>query len=146
MKCPHCGQTDGQVKSGHNTSGSQRYQCTACHRKYTPEPTHHGYPEAVRRQAIQLYVDGINLRRIGRIVGLTHQTVSNWVNAYAATLPPPPPLVPGPQQVNELDELYTFVGTKKNASMSSRKSTERRGVSSDGRLPSTGSKRQSKRW
>ena len=59
-----------------------------------------------------MYVDGINLRRIARHLGVVHQTVANWVNAAAERLPEQPPQ---PQRVEtaELDEVYTFIGHKK---------------------------------
>jgi IS1 family transposase len=94
MKCPHCKDEQQQVKIGHNPSGSQRYLCKVCRRKYTPEPKEHGYSQAVRHVALKLYVDGMNLRRIGRTLGVDHQTVANWVTAHANQLPDSPP-VPG---------------------------------------------------
>ena len=117
--CPHCHSTEHQVKAGRNRSGSQRYLCKACGRRYTPKPKSQGYPEAMRRQAIQLYVDGLNFRRIARILGVCHRTVINWVNAYVEQLPESPP-VPSdvPLEVNELDELFTFVGKKRTKSTS----------------------------
>jgi transposase-like protein len=113
MNCPHCARTDGQLKIGCNPSGSQRYLCKSCQRKYTPEPKPQGYADSVHRQALAWYVDGMNLRRIGRTLGIAHQTAANWVKAHAATLPDSPPLPPEPHQVDELDELFTFIGTKK---------------------------------
>lgn len=71
MKCPFCAQTEGQVKVGRNPSGSQRYLCRGCGHTYTPEPSPHGYAEAIRQQALRLYVDGMNLRRIGRTLGVS---------------------------------------------------------------------------
>lgn len=110
MKCPKCGITQYQSKAGYNRSGSQRYHCTQCGAKYTPVRQHHGYPLELRTQAIRLYVDGLNFRRIARQLGVHHQTVINCVNAYVAALPP----AAVPQQTTiELDELYTFVGEKK---------------------------------
>lgn len=125
-RCPHCGQSSHQQKVGQNPSGSQRYLCTDCQRKYTPQSQQQGYTEAVRQQAIRLYVDGLSLRRIARHLGVVHQTVANWVRAYAATLPDAPPDAPPapphdprhPLPVVELDELYTFEGAKKSASTS----------------------------
>ena len=70
-----------------------------------------GYEQTVRDQAIRLYVEGMNLRRIGRILGVNHQSVANWVNAYADRLPAAP--VPENVETVELDELFTFVGDKK---------------------------------
>jgi transposase-like protein len=89
-----------------------------CGTKYTPEPKLHGYPDEVRQQAIRMYVDGMNLRRIGRHLGLHHRTVSLWVKAHAASLPEPPQ----PEEVKaaEADELFTFIGHKKTGSTSSR--------------------------
>lgn len=117
-ECPNCHQTDRQVKAGLNKSGSQRYRCQHCRYRYTPQPKPRGYGEEVRRQAIQHYVDGMNLRRIGRMLGLDHQTIANWVNAYAARVPDRPPLPSSSPQVCELDELFTFVGDKKTKSTS----------------------------
>ena len=87
-----------------------------CQRKYTPEPQHQGYPPEVRQQALRMYVDGMNLRRIGRHLGLHHRTVSLWVQAYAAQLPDPP--VPDEVAEAEMDELFTFIGDKKTGSTS----------------------------
>jgi transposase-like protein len=72
----------------------------------------------MRKQAVQLYVDGMNLRRIGRHLGVHHRTVSLWVKAHAASLP----AAPLPEEVKsaEMDELFTFIGNKKTGSTSSR--------------------------
>jgi transposase-like protein len=119
IRCPHCARTEAQVKVGCNPSGSQRYLCKACRRKYTPDPKPQGYGIALRQQAIQLYVDGVNLRRIGRILGVDHHSVANWVNAHADRLPDKPPMPSGEVVVSELDELFTVVGDKKTKSISS---------------------------
>ena len=66
---------------------------------------------------MRLYVDGMNLRRIARHLGVVHQTVANWVQAYAASLPVTPPQ-PDTVTVIEQDELYTFVEAKKTKSIS----------------------------
>jgi phage terminase small subunit len=53
----------------------------------------------------------MNLRRIGRQLGVNPQSVANWAQAHAEKLPP----APVPEQVEnaELDELFTFIGDKK---------------------------------
>lgn len=113
--CPYCQSTERQVKAGRNGSGSQRYKCQVCQRKYTPEPKPIGYPDDVRRQAVQMYVDGMNFRRIART---SHRSVINWVNAHADHLPDHPPVPAEDLEVNELDELFTFVEDKKTKSTS----------------------------
>lgn len=116
MQCPKCDATQRQSKAGRNPSGSQRYQCTQCGAKYTPERQQHGYPLALREQAVKLYVDGMNFRRIARHLGVNHQTVINWVNAASRSAMPTP--VPDTVETIELDELHTFVGAKKTKRMS----------------------------
>ena len=116
--CPRCHQTTRQNKTGMTLSGSQRYLCMHCRSKYTPEPKQHGYPDEMRKQAVQMYVDGMNLRRIARHLGIHHRTVSLWVKARAASLPEVP--VPKEVKTAEMDELFTFIGNKKTGSTSSR--------------------------
>jgi transposase-like protein len=63
-----------------------------------------------------MYVDGMNLRRVARHLGVNHQSVANWVNAYAARLPEAPQ--PEGVDILEIDEVYTFIGEKKTKSSS----------------------------
>ena len=114
MKCPKCESETKQHKVGKNTSGSQRYRCYLCGCKYTPEPKSHSYNAEFRKKAVQLYVDGMNLRRIGRHLGVHHQSVANWVKAHAEKLPIAP--VPEKVETAELDEVFTFIGDKKTGS------------------------------
>jgi hypothetical protein len=62
-------------------------------------------------------LEGNGFRRIGRLLGVNHQTVANWVAVAAAEVPTPPPQ-PADSGVIELDELYTFIGQKKTESTS----------------------------
>jgi transposase len=127
MKCPKCGSEEKQHKVGKLPSGSQRYRCYLCGCKYTPEKKPHSYDEEFRKKAVQLFVDGMNLRRIGRQLGVHHQSVANWAKAHAEQLPE----VAVPEKVDhaEMDELFTFLGEKKTRSTSSRKLTGKRGAS-----------------
>ena len=68
----------------------------------------------MRAQALQLYVDGMNQRRIARTLGVNHQSVANWIKAHAQQVPPAP--LPEHSEISELDELFTFVGAKKTSS------------------------------
>lgn len=64
-----------------------------------------------------MYLEGLGFRRIGRLLGVDHVSVMNWVNARAETITDTPPV---PEQVDtvEMDELYTFIGSKKTESTS----------------------------
>lgn len=114
LECPYCNSTERQIKAGRNRAGSQRFQCRECDRHYTPEPKLNGYPEEVRQQAVRLYLEGTNFRRIGRLLAVNHQSVVNWINAYHQQLPLQQHSISKPETV-ELDELYSFIGTKKKA-------------------------------
>src|SRR4051812_2135341 len=100
IECPHCQRCERQVKVGFDDSGSKRYLCQVCQRKYTPNPNVQGYDTATPQAASRLYADGMNLRRIA------HPTVANWVNAHAAQLPDTPSQPAAPLGVIELDELF----------------------------------------
>ena len=82
-----------------------------CNRKYTPEPKQHGYPDSLRQRAIEMYVDGANLRRIARHLKVAPQTVAYWVTNVAKALPNA--LMPEEVQEAKMDELFTFIGDKK---------------------------------
>ena len=115
--CPQCHQTRYQVKDGFTRAGSQRMRCRACGKRYTPEAKAQGYADELRTQVLKMYVDGLNFRRIARLLGIHHQTVINWVNAAADKLPNTAP-TPAQAETVELDELYTFVRHKKTGSTS----------------------------
>jgi transposase-like protein len=109
--CVKCGSSERQVKKGFTGSGSQRYQCQGCGATYTPEPKEQGYSQTTRRQAVQLYSEGLSLRAIAGFLKVDPQSVSNWIKAYVAQLPPAP--LPASLDTVEMDELYSFVQKKK---------------------------------
>ncbi len=86
-----------------------------CSHKYTPEPKQQGYPKNMRKRALEMYVDGGNLRRIARHLKVAPRTVSLWVTDLAEALPN----TPMPQEVKEaeMDEMFTFIGDKKTESI-----------------------------
>ena len=85
-----------------------------CNRKYTPEPKAQGYPESMRKRAMEMYVDGGNLRRIARHLNVSPQTVAYWVTDLAEALPNAP--LPSEVKEAEMDEMFTFIGDKKTKS------------------------------
>ena len=121
VSCPLCGSSFRQAKHGKTMSGSQKYRCHGCQKVYNPHPQKQGCDQDTRHKALKMYVDGLGFRRIGRLLGVSHSSVVNWVNAYHATLPPVPEVPPNAAEqakveVIEMDELFSFVGTKKAAS------------------------------
>ena len=77
-KCPKCGSEEKQHKQGYNRSGTQRVRCMQCGKKYTLNPKNREYPEEVKRKAMQLMVDGMSGRAIGRQLGMSKANAYNW--------------------------------------------------------------------
>ena len=116
--CPSCSSSERQIKAGRTRTGSQRFRCRLCNTYYTPEPKAKGYPKEMRQMALKLYLEGNNFRRIGRLLGVNHQSVVNWITAYHAKLPKQEDFSQEKTQTVELDELFTFVGDKKTKPLS----------------------------
>jgi transposase-like protein len=114
--CPNCGHNEHVIKSGLNQTKSQRYRCQACRRYFTVDPKPHGYDLALRKQALKLYLEGTSFRAIGRLLGIHHQSVSNWITQAAAALPTSI-TDQTPAETIDLDELSTFIQQKKTGSM-----------------------------
>jgi hypothetical protein len=91
-----------------------------------------GYDERTKEAALKLYLEGNGFRRIGRLLSVNHQSVVNWVNAFHTKLRAKKQALPVPGKVStlEMDELFTFVGTKKSRLLSSPSLTARRAASS----------------
>ena len=116
MNCPYCNADMKQYKAGFNRSGCQRYRCGICKRAYTPKPNPLGYSDETRMLAIRMYLEGNSQRAIGRILQVSPQSVASWVGIYVDNLPADQK----PERVHtaELDEMYTFIGSKKTGSTS----------------------------
>ena len=80
MDCPKCKHTektkDGKVK------GRQRYKCKSCHYRYTIERKSDVKSEEVKRLALEMYLEGLGFRSIGRILSISHVTVYYWVKNW----------------------------------------------------------------
>ncbi len=71
-----------------------------------------GYSDEVKRECLKMYVNGMGNRCIERIKGVHHTTLITWVKLVGELLPDTydPETIP---EVGELDELETFIGSKK---------------------------------
>jgi transposase-like protein len=78
-------------------------------------PTHKAYSQEVKQECLKMYVNGMGFRAIERIKGVHHTTIINWVKQVGKLLPEAyePDTIP---DVGELDELETFIGSKKTKS------------------------------
>jgi len=70
-----------------------------------------GKDPALNQQACQLYLEGMGMRAIGRVLGIHHKTVSHWLVQAALSLPASPPQTEVYSFI-EIDELCTFIAKK----------------------------------
>lgn len=121
MQCPECG--SNHIRKNGKMRGKQNHICVDCHRQfidvYAPPK---GYSEEVKTQCLKMYVNGMGFRGIERVTGVHHTTVINWVRQVGELLPDAYASETIPQ-VGELDELETFVGSKKTKSGSGQQLT-----------------------
>jgi transposase-like protein len=77
-KCPNCGSEEKQHKQGFTPYGTQRMRCTICGKQYSVNPKIRGCPEEIKRKAIQLLVEGMSGRAIGRQLVMSKANAYNW--------------------------------------------------------------------
>jgi len=107
MQCPHCAHSD-YIIFGANR-GTQRYRCQACRRTF--QTMRRGKDPALKEQAQKLYLEGLGLRAIGRLLGLYHKTFSRWLVPAAGQLPVNQPRTKTCSFI-EVNELCDFVAKK----------------------------------
>jgi len=110
MNCPRC-KSPNHKKNG-KISERQRYQCHDCGYNYSVELKSTASSAFVKRQALQLYLEGLGFRSIGRILGVSHVSVQNWIKKYGKDMED----LKSENEIDivELDEMHTYIGNKKN--------------------------------
>lgn len=110
MQCPECQST--HIRKNGKKKGKQNHICVDCGRQFIDQYDEVGYSDEFKRECLKMYVNGMGFRAIERVKGVHHTTVITWVKQVGELLPDAyePERIP---QVGELDELQTFVGSKK---------------------------------
>lgn len=79
MHCRKCG-SEAFVKNGF-VAEVQRYKCKKCGFQFTRE-TPHGKPMKDKILALVLYLSGLSMNMIGKIIGVSTQSVMRWINMF----------------------------------------------------------------
>ena len=108
LNCPRCSSAV-RVKSG-AINDRQCYKCQVCRYLYTVVHKSDISTAAQRRMAVTLYVEGLGFRSIGRILGLSHAAIYQWIKALGEEVAQ---LKRSAAQIVEMDELHSYVGQKK---------------------------------
>ena len=99
------------VKTAKN-KGLQNHICCDCRRQFIDAYEPKGYTDEIKRECLEMYVNGMGFRAIERVKKVHHTTVINWVKQVGTSLPDAPEYSEIPE-VAELDELETFVAALK---------------------------------
>ena len=109
MECPRC-KIGEYVKDG-ILRGLQRYKCKKCLYRYTVERKSDVKTKETRRLALEMYLEGLGFRAIGRILRISYGTVYVWIKEWGSKVSLPRRETP--IRIVELDEMHTYVGQKK---------------------------------
>lgn len=107
MNCPKC-KSEKKVKDG-IVRLKQRYQCKECSYRYTVE--YKNVSPFTKKNALHLYLEGLGFRSIGRYLNVSHVAVFNWIKSYGEKVEEL--CVDENIEVVELDEMHTYIGSKK---------------------------------
>jgi hypothetical protein len=83
--CPSCGHQN-IAKSG-IVKEKQRYKCRSCGYHFTVNKLGKRIDDYYVIKALQLFVEGVSLREIERILGISHTSISSWVKKYKVKAP-----------------------------------------------------------
>ena len=107
VTCPKCGCQDC-TKDG-IVNGRQRYKCKSCNYRHTVQ--YLGKSPVIKRQALELYLEGLGFRSIGRFLKCSHVAVYNWIKAFGKAADEI--RTDTPVETVEIDEMHTYISSKK---------------------------------
>jgi transposase-like protein len=110
MDCPKC-KSNHHVKDG-IIRGKQRYKCKDCRYRYTVERKSDVKTRETRRLALEMYLEGLGFRAIGRILKISYGTVYVWVKEWGTQVDLP--RREAHVKTVELDEMIHFIESKKS--------------------------------
>lgn len=107
MKCLKCFGVN-VCKNG-KMQGMQRYKCKDCNYNYTKG--RNSKDKFLKRFALELYLEGLGFRSVGRLLKVSHVSIFNWIKKYGKNLD----LLQNNHDiyVTELDEMHSYIGSKK---------------------------------
>jgi transposase-like protein len=116
LRCKGCGSAE-HVKNG-LARGKQRYRCKGCGLNYT-DTLPRGMPLQVKATAVLLYVSGLSMNRIAKLLGVSTPSVMAWIERFAKDHAPKPE-PEGRALVIELDEMWHYLKKSRTSSGSGR--------------------------
>jgi transposase-like protein len=107
--CPNCA-SDQSVKNGTSRHGHQRYRCKGCGATFGEIDRRQVDPH-LKQMALRQYAEGIGQRATERLLGVSHNSVMNWVKQEVAGKALAK-IDAAELSYVEADELWSYVGEK----------------------------------
>jgi transposase-like protein len=110
--CPQC-HSRATVKNG-SVQGVRKWKCKQCKYQFSKDTLQKGKSNELKRLALHMYLEGLDLRSIGRILKVSNVAVLKWVKKAAVEI----------QKIHkeqsrkkivtimELDEICHYIGKK----------------------------------
>ncbi len=111
IACPKCS-SEHVTKSG-VVKGRQRYHCKACEYHFSVFKDGKSVDTYYVIKALQLYIEGVSLREIERLIGVSHVSVMNWIKRYNIAKPTNQDYKPT-YKVLRHDELLSYMSQSQN--------------------------------
>ena len=108
--CPKC--TSAGVSKNGRIKGVQRYKCKQCQYQFTRK-TPRGRSATEKALAITLYLMGVSMNAIGRLLKVSTPAVLSWIRKFDLDTYEKPE--PAQAVVIELDEMWHFLNSKKQS-------------------------------
>jgi transposase-like protein len=109
--CPRC-LSDKSSKDS-IVKGRQRYKCKGCQFSFTVQQKSGKIAtKEIKKAALNLYLEGLGFRSIGRILGFSHVAVYKWIKSFGEEIEQ----LQSKESIEvvEIDEMYSYIGSKKN--------------------------------
>lgn len=110
--CKGCGGIE-LVKNGSTRHGVQRYKCKGCGSSYGDGDRRLKYGLEKRLKIINMYLEGIGIRSIERLEGVSNPLIVYWIRHFSSLIRKelsriPIPDTPQNISILEVDELFTY--------------------------------------
>ena len=109
MNCPKC-KSEKKVKNG-VLKGVQRFKCKDCGFNYTVELKSTAKPIDTKKFGLMLYLEGLGFQSIGRLLNVSHVAVIKWIKKFGEQIEEFK--TDKPVKIIELDEMHSYIGSKK---------------------------------
>jgi len=109
VQCPKC-KSENFIKDG-IVKNKQRHKCKTCNFRYTVIRKSTEKPLYLKKIALQLYLEGLGFRSIGRVLKVSNVSVLNWIRQFGEQVKSL--RSNEPVSIREIDEMHTYIGTKK---------------------------------